>query len=78
MLTLLCSVLTARAGVKVTDLSQLSNDKVYAIRSARGFLLYSDKVPDKLCTNTGSAVGSVTYRLNTPDLQFRIEQKGES
>ena len=78
MLTLLCSVLTARAGVKVTDLSQLSNDKVYAIRSARGFLLYSDKVPDKLCTNTGSAVGSVTYRLNNPDLQFRIEQKGES
>ena len=77
MFTLLCTALTVCAE-KVTDLSQLSNDKVYTIRSERAFLLYSDKVPAKIAGNTGSAVGSVTYSLTDPNLQFRIEKQGEA
>lgn len=40
---------------KVTDLSQLDNDKVYTIRSERAFLLFSDKVPNELCSSTGKS-----------------------
>ncbi|MCM1515657.1 MAG: glycoside hydrolase family 95 protein [Paraprevotella sp.] len=77
MSALLCTALAVCAE-KVTDLSQLSNDKVYFLRSERAFLLYSDKVPGKLCSNTGSAVGSVTASLTDSNQQFRIEKTGDN
>ena len=63
---------------KVTDLSQLDNDKVYTIRSERAFLLFSDKMPSELCSSTGKNVGSVTYSLNDPNLQFNILKNGNN
>ena len=63
---------------KVTDLSQLDNDKVYTIRSERAFLLFSDKMPGELCSSTGKSVGSVTYSLTDPNLQFSIQKDGSS
>ena len=77
MFALLCTAMTVCAE-KVTDLSQLSNDKVYVLRSERAFLLYSDKVPGKICSNTGKAVGSVSFGLDDPNLQFRIEKTGDN
>ena len=64
-------------GVEVTSLSELSNEKVYTIRSARAFLLYSEVegLTNTLCTSSGKKVGSVTYSLTDPHLQFRIEKK---
>lgn len=79
MLIMLCAVAQGWAD-KVTDLSQLDNDKVYTIRSARAFLLYSDvsSVANTLCSSTGKVVGSWTYSLTDPRLQFRIEKNGSS
>ncbi len=67
-------------GVEVTDLSELSNDKVYTVRSARAFLLYSDSasVTNSLCTSNGKKVGAVEYSLTDPKLQFRIEKQGDN
>ena len=67
-------------GVEVTSLSELSNDKVYTIRSARAFLLYSEVegLTNTLCTSSGKKVGSVTYSLTDPNLQFRIEKKDDN
>ena len=42
LVSFLCMAFAVQAQTTtVTDLSQLSNDKVYAIRSARAFLMYS-------------------------------------
>ena len=67
-------------GAEVTNLSELSNDKVYTIRSARAFLLYSEVegLTNTLCTSSGKKVGSVTYSLTDPHLQFRIEKKDDN
>ena len=65
-------------GEQVTDLSELSNDKVYTVRSARAFLLYSDNVSGSLCSSTGTSVGTVEYALDDPNLQFRIEKQGDN
>jgi hypothetical protein len=67
-------------GAEVTNLSELSNDKVYTIRSARAFLLYSEVegLTNTLCTSNGKKVGSVTYSLTDPNLQFRIEKQGDN
>ena len=67
-------------GEQVTDLAELDNEKVYTIRSARGFLLYSEveSVADGLCTSNGKLVGSVNYSLTDPNLHFRIEKKGNN
>ena len=67
-------------GVEVTSLSELSNDKVYTIRSARAFLLYSEVegLTNTLCTSNGKKVGSVIYSLTDPNLQFRIEKKDDN
>ena len=67
-------------GAEVTNLSELSNDKVYTIRSARAFLLYSEAegLTNTLCTSSGKKVGSVTYSLTDPNLQFRIEKQGDN
>ena len=58
LISLLCLVFSAQAAV-VTDLSQLSNDKVYTLRTKRAFLLYSSKCDGKLAASTGK-------RLVTP------------
>lgn len=63
---------------KVTDLSQLYNEKVYTLTSARAFLLYSDAVPNKICSSTGRAVGTVAANNADPNQQFRIEKKGDN
>lgn len=76
LLVMLCFVMQGWAQ-KVTELSQLSNDKVYSIRSERAFLFYSsvESVANQLCTSTGSAVGTVTEDSSKPEQQFRIEKK---
>ena len=63
---------------QVTEQSQLSNDKVYTITSARAFLLYSEKVPNQICGSTGTSVGTVTQDNTDPNQQFRIEKIGEN
>ena len=63
---------------QVTDQSQLSNDKVYTITSARAFLLYSEKVPNQICGSTGTSVGTVTQDKTDPNQQFRIVKNGEN
>lgn len=73
----LCMMFTMQAQT-VTDLSQLSNEKVYTLRSARAFLLYSPAVPGQICSSTGKSVGTVTYDLADPNQQFRIEKKGSN
>ena len=73
----LCSAFATQAQT-VTDLSQLSNDKVYTLRSARAFLLYSDKVPGEICGSTGKAVGTVTRNNADPAQLFRIEKNGSN
>ena len=60
----------------VTDLKQLSNDKVYTLSSARAFLFYRPE-SSKLCSSTGTAVGSVKLDKADPNHQFRIEKKGD-
>ena len=66
---------TASAQTVVTDLNQLSNDKKYFIKSKRCFLTCSDEysVQNKLCTNTGTGVGSITEDYaNDKKQQFKI------
>ncbi|MBQ5838879.1 MAG: hypothetical protein IIW42_02450, partial [Bacteroidaceae bacterium] len=76
-IALICTAVSTWAD-KVTELSQLSNDKVYTIRSERAFLLFSDKVPNQLCSSTGKSIGSVSYSLNDPNLQFNIQKNGDN
>ena len=59
----------------LTSLSQLDNDKVYTLRSARTFLLYSSntEVADKLCAGNGTKVNSVSYNISDINQQFKIE-----
>ena len=78
MLLILLSTSVSVWADKVTDLSQLSNDKVYTIRSERAFLLYSENLSSELCSSTGRNVGSVTYSLNDPNLQFNIMKNGDN
>ena len=61
----------------VTDLVQLSNEKVYTLSSTRAFLFYS---PDftKIVSSNGKTVGSVTLDKTNPNHQFRIEKKGDN
>ena len=77
MFAILASIVPGWAD-KVTDLSQLDNDKVYVLRSERAFLLYSDKLPAQLCSSTGKVIGSVTASLTDPTQQFRIEKNGDN
>ena len=57
----------------VTNLLQLSNDKVFTLSSQRAFLLYKEG-KDKLCSSNGTGVGTVTFDKNDPNQQFRIEK----
>ena len=77
LVSLFCMVCAAQAQ-SVTDLSQLSNDDTYTLRSARAILLYSPSVSGKLCSSTGKSVGSVTYNPEDPNQQFRIEKNGSN
>ena len=77
LVSFLCLAFAAQAQT-VTDLSQLSNDKVYTLRSARAFLLYSDKVPGEICGSTGKLVGTVTRDNADPAQLFRIEKNGSN
>ena len=77
LVSFLCLAFAAQAQT-VTDLSQLSNDKVYTLRSARAFLLYSDKVPGEICGSTGKKVGTVTRNNADPAQLFRIEKNGSN
>ena len=78
LVTLFCTLFAVQAQTTVTDLSQLSNDKVYTLKSERAFLLYSTAVPGEICSSNGSSVGTVNYSLNDPNLQFRIEKNGSN
>ena len=77
LVTLFCTLFAAQAQT-VTDLSQLSNDKVYTLKSERAFLLYSAKVPGEICSSNGSSVGTVSYSTTNENLQFRIEKSGNN
>ena len=77
LVSFLCLAFAAQAQT-VTDLSQLSNDKVYTLRSARCFLLYSDKLPGEICGSTGKQVGTVTSNNADPAQLFRIEKNGSN
>ena len=80
-LFMLVSLLCATAQVwadKVTDLSQLSNDKVYFIKSERAFLLYSEANAGKLSSSSGKTVGNVQEDLADPMQQFQIIKNGNN
>ena len=81
ILFMLVSLLCATAQVwadKVTDLSQLSNDKVYFIKSERAFLLYSEANAGKLSSSSGKTVGNVQEDLADPMQQFQIIKNGNN
>lgn len=71
LISFLCLAFSAQAAV-VTELSQLSNDKLYTIRSERAFLMYSSSV-QTLASSNGKAVGTVTRNPQDPNQQFKIE-----
>ena len=71
-------VATVQLMAEVTDLEQLSNDKVYTLRSARSFLFYCQALPNALSTNTGKLVGEVNFDITDPNQHFRIEKKGSN
>ncbi len=77
LVALLCTTAHVWAD-KVTDLSQLSNDKVYFIQSERTFLMYSSAVPGEICTSNGSAVEKVSKDLADPNQQFQIIKNGDN
>ena len=75
--TMTLTVIPDMDATVVTDLVQLSNEKVYTLRSTRAFLFYRPE-SNKLCSSTGTAVGSVTLDNKNPKHQFRIEKIGEN
>lgn len=70
----LCIAFSVQAA-KVTDLSQLSNDKLYTIRSERAFLLYHSGT---LASSNGMTVTGITRNPQDTNQQFRIEKSGSS
>ena len=78
LVSFLCMVFAAQAQTAVTELSQLSNDKVYTLRSARAFLFYSNELPGEICGSTGKKVGTVTRDNADPAQLFRIEKNGSN
>ena len=73
LVSLLCVVFGAQAA-KVTDLSQLSDDKLYTIRSERAFLLYANNT---LASSNGQSV-SATRNPQDPNQQFQIKKSGSN
>ena len=79
LVSFLCMAFAAQAQTAVTDLSQLSNDKVYTLTSKRCFLLYSDAVSGNICSSNGKKVaGTVTKNNEDINQLFRIEKKGDN
>ncbi len=75
LVSFLCMAFAVQAETTtVTDLSQLSNEKVYTLRSARAFLMYSSALKGQICSSTGKVVGTVAQDPNDVNQQFRIEQ----
>lgn len=75
LLMLFCAFV-GTALAQVTELSQLSNDKIYAIKSGRCFLLYSEANADQLSTSTATAITDaerVEDAINNPNQQFKIQ-----
>ena len=67
----------AAAGDVVTDLSNLSNSKVYNIKSVRGYLLYSANYTGKLAGSAGSGVKDAgTASATATAQQFAIYTVG--
>lgn len=67
----------AKAGDVVTNLSNLSNSKVYNIKSVRGYLLYSANYTDKLAGSAGSGVKDAgTASATAAAQQFAIYTVG--
>ena len=64
-------------GEQVTNLADLSNDKVYTLRSERAFLLYSESLASSICSSNGTSIGTIEYSLTDANLQFRIEKIGD-
>ena len=61
---------------QVTELSQLSNDKIYAIKSGRCFLLYSEANDGKLSTSTATTITDaerVEDAVNNPKINAANE-----
>ena len=79
LMALACSMAWAQPKASdafaVTDLEQLSNEKVYTLNSARAFLFHQEG-KDKVCSSNGTAVGTVNFDKNDPNQQFRFENKG--
>ena len=73
LISFLCIVLSAQAA-KVTNLSQLSDDKLYTIRSERAFLLYANNT---LASSNGQSV-SATRNPQDPNQQFQIKKSGSN
>ena len=78
LVSFLCMAFAAQAQTAVTELSQLSNNKVYTLRSARAFLFYSNELPGEICSSTGKKVGTVTRDNADPAQLFRIEKNGSN
>ena len=81
LISFLCLSFAAMAQTEpVTDLAQLSNDKVYCLTSERAFLLNSSAqgVSGQICSSTGKLVGTVTKDPTDPNQQFKIEKVGTS
>lgn len=67
----------AKAGDVVTNLSNLSNSKVYNIKSVRGYLLYSANYTGKLAGSAGSGVKDAgTASATAAAQQFAIYTVG--
>ncbi len=79
LIFLLCAIFVVHAE-SITDLSQLRNNGIYTLRSARAFLFYSKAsgVSGQICSNTGTAVGTVTQNPLDPAQQFKIEKDGNN
>ena len=60
----------------ITDLSQLSNDSVYVLRTQRGFALYNDAVPESICGSKGTAFTAPAESYEDENQQFQIIKKG--
>ena len=71
--TMTLTVIPDMDATVVTDLVQLSNEKVYTLRSTRAFLFYRPE-SNKLCSSTGTAVGSVTLDNKNPNTNSALRR----
>ncbi|MBQ0048986.1 MAG: hypothetical protein KBT12_01915 [Bacteroidales bacterium] len=60
------------APVRVKNLSELDNNKVYNIVCQRGFLLYNDAAPTQICSNNGKSFTAPAQSSTDVNQQFKI------